>query len=70
MTVCKSCGSESPRYKLASGRCTDCLTRLATQAANEEVQRHLAAGREVYGRRDGEPVVIYPDNPCIELSNN
>ena len=28
------------------------------KAANTEVKRHLDAGREVYGRRDGEPVVI------------
>lgn len=33
---------------------------LAQKAANKEVKKHLHAGREVYGRRDGLPVTIKP----------
>jgi hypothetical protein len=36
------------------------LLQRAREAATNEVQTHLAAGREVYGRRDGKPVVIKP----------
>ena len=36
------------------------LLQKAREAAKKEVLTHLAAGREVYGRRDGRPVVIKP----------
>jgi hypothetical protein len=32
----------------------------AKRLADREVQRHLDAGRFVYGRRNGKPVVIDP----------
>jgi hypothetical protein len=36
------------------------MVRQAKQFADAEVKRHLAAGRSVYGRRDGKPVVVNP----------
>lgn len=36
------------------------LLQRARIAAAEQVRLHLQAGREVYGRRNGVPVVIKP----------
>jgi hypothetical protein len=45
-----------------SGRGSDMLAKAKVVAA-EEVAKHLAAGRPVPGRLDGEPVVIVPNQP-------
>lgn len=38
----------------------EAVMRRARKAASAAVQAHLKAGREVYGRRAGKPVVISP----------
>jgi hypothetical protein len=43
--------------KTPSSRARD-LER-AREAAQDEVDRHLAAGRPVYGRQDGKPVWVH-----------
>lgn len=38
----------------------EAMAKLAKEAADAEVQRHLAAGHPVHGRRDGKRVVVQP----------
>lgn len=48
--------------RLPSERAQAMLERVEA-AALAEAQRHLDEGREVHGRRDGQPVVIKPKKP-------
>lgn len=42
------------------------MLRKAQEAASAEVKKHLDAGREVYGRRNGKPVTITPEDQWDE----
>ena len=56
------CENAEPKDPAPSARTVRMLER-AKVAASTEVQTHLDAGREVYGRRDGVPVVVKPKEP-------
>jgi DNA-directed RNA polymerase subunit RPC12/RpoP len=71
---CLRCGEEFVTGDYPENECDACklstlmepseraqqMLERAKAAANREVQKHLAAGRSVYGRRDGEPITIEP----------